>query len=241
MAVSRLVKLYDSFSQELNALSFKEPVAYVYNPIEYAKMPHSAYLNRYGCGTKRFLILGMNPGPFGMAQTGVPFGDVGMITNYLKIAGDVERPALEHPKRPILGYGCPRAEVSGQRLWGWIKEHYPSPYAFFDSAIILNYCPLIFLESSGRNLTPDKLPVEQKRPLEQLADSYLKKTVATVEPEWIISIGKWTGQKARKALDGEDLKHLTISHPSPASPKANRGWSALIEGELKEAGLDCWA
>jgi len=241
MAVSRLVKLYDLYSDDLNALHFEQPVAHVYNPIDYARKPHNAYLNRYGCGTKRFLILGMNPGPFGMAQTGVPFGDVGMITGYLNIAGDVGRPPNEHPKRPVLGYGCPRSEVSGQRLWGWIKAHYPNPHAFFDNAIILNYCPLIFLEESGRNLTPDKLPIEQKKPLETLADAYLKRLVSIVEPEWVISIGKWTGLKARRALGGVDVKHLSISHPSPASPKANRGWAELIEGELKMVGLDCWA
>ena len=34
---------------------------------------------------KRVVFLGMNPGPFGMAQVGVPFGEVAAVRDWLRI------------------------------------------------------------------------------------------------------------------------------------------------------------
>ncbi|XP_012587752.1 PREDICTED: single-strand selective monofunctional uracil DNA glycosylase [Condylura cristata] len=56
---------------ELKQLQFSEPVGVTYNPVEYAWAPHHTYVTRYCQGPKEVLFLGMNPGPFGMAQTGV--------------------------------------------------------------------------------------------------------------------------------------------------------------------------
>src|SRR6188768_1279806 len=88
----------------VSGLRFAAPVAYTYNPLLYARAPHEAYLERYGQGPKECLLLGMNPGPFGMAQTGVPFGDVGMVRGWLEIEGAVTKPAREHPGRPVSGF-----------------------------------------------------------------------------------------------------------------------------------------
>lgn len=62
-------------SAELSQLQFSESVGVIYNPLEYAWEPHRNYVTRYCQGPKEVLFLGMNPGPFGMAQTGVPFGE----------------------------------------------------------------------------------------------------------------------------------------------------------------------
>ena len=90
-----------ALSNEVGALNFQEPVTHVYNPLDYAWAPHQAYLDAFGEGRGRVLLLGMNPGPFGMGQTGVPFGDVAMVRDWLGIAGEVNKPANEHPKRPV--------------------------------------------------------------------------------------------------------------------------------------------
>ena len=68
-----LAAISRSLSRKVNALAFSPPVTHVYNPLDYARAPHEAYLTRWGKGPKQVLLLGMNPGPFGMAQTGVPF------------------------------------------------------------------------------------------------------------------------------------------------------------------------
>ena len=104
----------------------------------------------------RVVALGMNPGPFGMAQTGVPFGEVAVARDWLGVAAPVTKPAREHPKRPVEGFACARSEVSGARLWGAVRAHWKTPARFFAEAFVLNYCPLVFMTTSGRNLTPDK-------------------------------------------------------------------------------------
>ena len=124
--------IYKKLSADLSALTFSEPVTHVYNPLEYAWAPHKKYLERYGAGTKEILMLGMNPGPWGMAQTGVPFGEIAAARDWLKCEATVKKPAGEHPKRPIEGYACTRSEVSGARLWGWAKDAFKTPDKFFD-------------------------------------------------------------------------------------------------------------
>ena len=100
------------------ATEFRAPVAYTYNPLEYAWAGHEAYVRRFGNGPKKVLYLGMNPGPFGMAQTGVPFGEVSAVRLWMGISACIGQPPAMHPKRPVQGFICPRSELSGRRLWG---------------------------------------------------------------------------------------------------------------------------
>src|SRR5690606_5530120 len=109
----RLIEISRRLAEEVDALTFAPPVAYVYDPLTYARAPHEAYLERWGRPPKEVVLLGMNPGPFGMAQTGVPFGDPSLVREWLGIEGEVGKPPREHPKRPILGFASPRSEVSG--------------------------------------------------------------------------------------------------------------------------------
>src|SRR3954452_15779457 len=119
-----LCRISRALGRAVDELSFAAPVTHVYNPLRYAAPVHEEYLRRYGAGPKPVLLLGMNPGPFGMAQTGVPFGDVSMVRDFLGISGPVGKPKPEHPKRPILGFDCQRSEVSGTRLWGFARAHF---------------------------------------------------------------------------------------------------------------------
>ena len=132
----RLLRIERSLSRELRRLSFGAPVTHVYDPLEYAWRPHAAFVRRYVRGRLRVVFLGMNPGPFGMAQTGVPFGEVAAVRGWLGIEAPVARPAREHPKRPIEGFACARSEVSGARVWGAIAAHYEQPERFFADAFV---------------------------------------------------------------------------------------------------------
>lgn len=226
-----------ALSQRVMSLTFASPVAYVYNPIEYAREPYLTYCNTYGASPKEAVFLGMNPGPWGMAQTGVPFGDVEMVTEWLGIQGKVSSPPEEHPKRPINGFQCPRGEVSGRRLWGWAKSRFGRPSRFFNRFWVANYCPLVFMEKSGRNRTPDKLKKNEKRILFDACDEALRRMVDLLQPDDVIGIGNFAYRQATTALAGLNIRIGRISHPSPANPKANRGWAELIEAELFEMGL----
>jgi len=223
--------------ERLADLRFAAPVTHVYNPLEYARRAHNRYIRSYADDPKAVIFLGMNPGPFGMAQTGVPFGDVGYVRDWLGIEASVGRPAIEHPKRPVQGFDCPRSEVSGSRLWGALAEHYGRPERFFKGRFIANYCPLVFIESSGRNRTPDKLPASEREPLFDRCDAYLRRLVEIFEAKWVIGIGAFAEQRAREALADRGVRVGRILHPSPANPRAHRDWSGSARGELEALGL----
>jgi single-strand selective monofunctional uracil DNA glycosylase len=232
-----LIEISRTLAERVEQLRFAPPVACRYNPLVYARDPHERYLARYGVEPREVLLLGMNPGPFGMVQTGVPFGDVAMVRDWLGVAGPVSRPTHEHPKRPVLGFACERSEISGSRLWGWARERYDTPEVFFARFFVANYCPLAFVEESGKNRTPDKLPATEQRALFALCDEALRALVAHLRPRFVIGIGAFAERRARLALAAQPCIVGTILHPSPASPLANRGWSKTIEKQLAELGI----
>ena len=233
-----LVKVSRSLSRAVSKLDFGGPVTHVYNPLQYARRPHELYLNRFGASPKEAVFVGMNPGPFGMGQTGVPFGDVGFVRDWLGIEAPVDRPPDEHPKRPVLGFACERSEVSGSRLWGWAQDRFGTPEEFFSRFFVLNYCPLIFMESTGRNRTPDKLSADERASLLRACDEALRASVEVLDPKLVVGVGVWATKRARAALGNEGPKIGTVLHPSPASPKANRGWAPQAESDLRGLGLE---
>jgi len=234
MTTSALIAAARDLSAALGKMRFAPPVTHVYNPLDYARDTHERYLRRYGDGPKRVVFLGMNPGPFGMVQTGVPFGEVAAVRDWLGLEGPVGQPERVNPKRPVEGFACTRSEVSGRRLWGLFQERFGSAEAFFAEHFVANYCPLAFFDE-GRNLTPDKLPAAEQRLLLAACDAHLRALVAAFEPEWVIGIGGWAEARALEAVKG--VKIGRILHPSPASPAANRGWSQAASRQLAELGV----
>lgn len=225
----------------LKPLRFQKPVSHVYLSTEYAWERHCDYLRRYGAGQKKVIMLGMNPGPWGMAQTGVPFGEISLVRDWMGISGPVEKPENEHPKRPVEGFECNRSEVSGRRLWGLFAEKFPNAEDFFRDHFVANYCPLVWMGETGKNITPDKLPKAEMEPVEQACRKHLAAVIAATQPEWLIGVGAYAEQKLRETVQEYfgDQKFQTgkILHPSPASPVANRGWEPQAEHQLIEMGV----
>lgn len=236
-AAVELVRITRRLCRAVDGLSFGPPVTHVYNPLRYARALHERYLERFGATRGRVILLGMNPGPFGMAQTGVPFGEVGLVREFLGLEGRVGRPASEHPKRPVEGLRCTRSEVSGARLWGWAQARYGTASRFFARFFVVNYCPLAFLEDSGRNRTPDKLPRAERDPLFAACDRALRDTVEALAPPMIVGVGAFARDRAQKVL-GDAIPVGMMLHPSPASPRANRGWQAQAEADLAALGIE---
>lgn len=221
----------------VDALKFSEPTTHIYNPLRYAWASHEAYLRQYADGPKKVVFLGMNPGPYGMAQTGVPFGEIEHVRDWIGVEAEVEKPEEEHPKRPIEGFACTRSEVSGRRLWGCFKERFGEASAFFADHFVTNYCPLVFMEAGGKNRTPDKLPSAEVEPLYEVCDQHLRHLVIALEPEWLIGVGAFAESRARIALADHDIQIGRILHPSPASPVANRGWAPQAVRQMQTLGL----
>ncbi len=236
--MSDLTRIMSELSTAVGAMSFAAPITHVYNPFEYARRPAEAYAARWGAPTEREAVfIGMNPGPWGMAQTGVPFGEIEHVREWLGIEESVDKPPVENAKRPIEGFDCTRSEVSGRRLWGWAKERFGAPDVFFARFFVWNYCPLVFMEEGGRNFTPDKLPAAERDALFAPCDEALRQLVSLYRPRMVIGVGAFAEARAKQALDGEDVAVGRILHPSPASPKANRGWQGYAEEELRELGF----
>ena len=233
----RLIRAANVLSGKLDPIRFNAPVTHVYNPLRHAGRGHRRYLRRFADSPKRVVFLGMNPGPYGMTQTGVPFGEISAVRDWLQIEERIDRPANEHPKRPVDGFACTRSEVSGARLWGAVAEHWRKPEAFFRRHFIANYCPLVFMEETGRNRTPDKLPGAERDAVYAACDDHLRRLIQILEPEWIVGIGAFAESRARMVLADRDLKIGRILHPSPASPKANRGWANEASKEIRALGL----
>ena len=218
-------------------LKFREPVRHIYNPLHYAWAAHEQYLEKFAATPKRIVFVGMNPGPYGMAQTGVPFGEVSAVRDWMGVRAEVKRPTNEHPKRPVLGFDCPRCEVSGQRLWGLFAHRFGVAENFFHEHFVVNYCPLAFLEASGRNLTPDKLPKREVERLFAACDAHLRRVVEVLHPEWLIGVGAFAFERVRAIAEQNPmLRTAQILHPSPASPAANRNWAKLATEQLQNSG-----
>lgn len=237
---SGLIGLAEELTRRLAGCQFGPPVDRVYRPLEYAWAPHREYLRRFGGGGRRVLMLGMNPGPWGMAQTGVPFGEVAAVRDWMGIEAAVGKPDDEHPKRPVEGFSCPRSEVSGRRLWGLFAERFKTPEAFFGDHFVANYCPLVWMRDTGANLTPDKLPAAEMVPVEEACLEHLAGVIGALRPEFLIGIGAYAEGKLSQAAEllGSDAVVGRVLHPSPASPAANRGWAEAATRQLE--GLGVW-
>ena len=221
----------------VDKLTFAAPVTHVYNPLRYAWRAHEIYLRRYGNNPKRLLFLGMNPGPFGMAQTGVPFGQIAAVRDWLGIETKIDRPPDEHPKRPVTGFACHRSEVSGERLWGLFAKRFGAAEKFFRDHLVVNYCPLAFLEESGRNRTPDKLPPRERASLYAVCDEHLRAIVRILKPQWLIGVGDFAARRAREAIVDSPIHTGQILHPSPACPASNKDWAGTVTAQLRALGV----
>jgi len=238
--MNELIASTGRLATELRDLEFTAPVAHVYRTLDYTWQAHRQYLERFGKGKKRVVFLGMNPGPFGMAQTGVPFGEVAAVRDWMGIQAPIGKPLHEHPKRPIEGFQCKRSEVSGRRLWGLFADRFENAEAFFKDHFVLNYCPLVWMSVTGANLTPDKLPAAEMALVEQACLKHLQEVIALLQPAFLIGVGGFAEERLRRAAEACGSSAMTgrILHPSPASPAANRGWAEAAGTQL--AALKVW-
>jgi len=232
-----LFRITDAQVKGLKSLKFGLPITHVYNPLQYAREAYETYLRKYGIKPKEVILVGMNPGPWGMAQTGVPFGEINVVRDWLRIDVPVGKPVKTHPKRPVDGLHCKRSEVSGKRLWGWAQKRFVTPDRFFSRFFVANYCPLMFMEEEGRNRTPDRIRPSERMALLSICDKALRDTVHYLEPRYVVGIGNFTASRVSEVLADLGLIVGRITHPSPANPRANKGWETLMEKELTELGI----
>jgi single-strand selective monofunctional uracil DNA glycosylase len=236
--IDRAITAARRLADAADPLQFGPPVTHVYNPLRYAWQAHRAYLRMLNPRGVRVVFLGMNPGPWGMAQTGVPFGQIAAVRDWMGIDAPIGQPTEPHPKRPVEGLACRRSEKSGERLWGLFAARFHTPASFFRDHFVANYCPLVFMEASGRNRTPDKLTAKERQLLDRVCDEHLRTLVEILAPQWLVGVGAYAEQCLRRVVgDQSESRIVRILHPSPASPAANRGWATAATKQLCEAGV----
>jgi single-strand selective monofunctional uracil DNA glycosylase len=217
-----------------------QTAAYTYNPLRYAWEPYASYITKYGPGRAgRTLLVGMNPGPWGMAQTGVPFGDPVMVRDWLGIKGSVEPFDGAYKRVPVMGFSSHRRERSGTRLYSWAKHRFGSADRFFEDFFVLNYFPLLLLTKDGKNLTPARLPRRERAIVATTCDSHLRFYMQAIKPRCVAGFGHYAAEQARRVVEqlGLAIPVPYLLHPSPASPRANQNWEELAEAELSAAGV----
>ena len=242
MSVKKLIQaaasLRDDVDPYVNTLVHEGSVDCVYNPLRYAWNIHEAYIRLAGGLGAKTILLGMNPGPHGMGQMGIPFAAAKMVRELLKITDiEVEQPLSPHPKRPVVGLKYPKEEVSGTRLWGLLAEHYGSAENIFKRIFVVNHCPLMpFSGPRATNITPDKISGTTNAALLKRCDQHLQDTVTILGAKKVIGVGRYAEKRARMALKDMDIEITTCWHPSPASPLANKNggadWRANVRAVL---------
>jgi len=236
--VEQLLEAAAWLRDECNQLTFQAPVHWKYNPLDYAWLAHESYIRKYARSSCKVLFLGMNPGPYGMAQTGVPFGEVAAVKNWLGVEALISKPAKEHPKRPVEGFACNKSEVSGRRLWGLFERKFEKPQNFFRSHFVTNYCPLVFMDEGGRNVTPDKIKREDALRLNNVCDEHLRMIISVIQPKFLVGIGAFAEECLQRVSTNQSSVQVSrILHPSPASPAANRDWEGTVTKQLIQSGV----
>lgn len=215
-----------------------------YFPLEYAGEVHREYLRRFGKRPKRSLFVGMNPGPWGMGQTGVPFADPEIAGEWMGLRNvPITIPQQQFEKRPIRGWESGRKEGSGQRLFGFFRERFGSLENFFEENFVINYCPVIMFTDAGKNLTPADLPRAKREKIFRECDPYLAYLIEFYRPAVLVGIGKFAFERIVAATATINFECSTdwIPHPSPASPIATRDggryWKKLVGEKLEQLGV----
>merc|ERR1711936_687488 len=93
IVVQRFWNIESALAEELFHLKYENSkVKYILNPLDYALDPHINFLKKCLSGPRRVMFVGLNPGPWGMCQTGIPFGDVDQCKHFLNVTGHVLKP-----------------------------------------------------------------------------------------------------------------------------------------------------
>ena len=240
MVVEQLIRAAASLRDDVGpigrSLVSEGSVDVCYNPLDYAWDVHEAYLRRMGGSGARTVVLGMNPGPHGMGQMGIPFAATSVVRDLLGITGiPVGQPEPADSRRPVVGLEYPREEVSGTRLWGLLSEHYGDAGAIASRVFLVNHCPLmLFSGPRATNITPDKVGGKRARALLERCDQHLREVVAALDAQRVIGVGKFAESRARSALADEAVGVVGCWHPSPASPLANRNGGADWRANVRE-------
>ncbi|MEE3270215.1 MAG: uracil-DNA glycosylase family protein, partial [Candidatus Thermoplasmatota archaeon] len=205
MVVERLIEAAASLRDDVDPLGRKlvseGRIDICYNPLMYAWDVHEEYLRRMGGLGAQTVMLGMNPGPHGMGQMGIPFAATSVVRELLGISDiQVNQPEIPDDRRPVIGLDYHKEEVSGTRLWGLLQKQYGDAETIASHVFLVNHCPLmLFSGPRASNITPDKIGGETAKALLQRCDEHLREVVEILGADRVVGVGKFAESRARAA------------------------------------------
>ena len=228
MVVERLIEVAARLRDDVGPMGRKlvseGRIDVCYNPLNYAWDVHEEYLRRMGGRGAHTVMLGMNPGPHGMGQMGIPFAATSIVRDLLGITDiPVNQPDVPDERRPVIGLEYHKEEVSGTRLWNLLHTQYGDVEAIASRVFLVNHCPLmLFSGPRATNITPDKVGGSTAKALLERCDEHLSEVVDILGADRVVGVGKFAESRARAVLAEQPIEVTGCWHPSPASPLANR-------------------
>ena len=180
------------------------------------------------------VALGLNPGKYGMSQTGIPFTDV---TRAARVGIAIEPPGLAPASlRPFLkSYRVERSSASVYNLldalWGGPAEGWRRLWAVAP-------CGLLFLEPDGTNVTPADARLARRDDVRELRLRVIRESVEAARPRGVLLLGQDVARVAADALG--DVETLVVDHPVARGP-GRRGpawWAGVVAQAVRARG---WA
>jgi single-strand selective monofunctional uracil DNA glycosylase len=226
----------------------------IWNPGLYAASWHALFRKEYPASAGCILVFGLNPGPYGMAQTGIPFTDLKRLREHLpRLAKGLERrgcslAGVGLAPRSLRPYLSRTFESSAVRVYRFLSRGWGSAEDGWRSVVVANPCSLLFMDAAGENRTPaDLVGAVSRRTGSLVAARRLRErcnalrrlaareAVRVLSPRGVVLLGK-DAQRAMQTgiapLLGPD-SILGWEHPARAVPDR---WAMGLLEEIKRRG-----
>jgi len=211
----------------------------VWNPALYALDIYQEYLTKFPPEPGAILALGLNPGPYGMAQTGIPFTDCrtasGALGMEMTIPGKAPDDLISRLKKANGKWRgtYERSSLGMYRFlilaWGDIKTAYRNWF-------VGNPCPLLFLDPERWNVTPADPRLRRMKEVGELRQRAVIGFSEILNPRGIVCFGKdvakAVGEVAIRQVGPDRV--VFYEHPARAVPEK---WAAGLLQELTQRQL----
>ena len=225
----------------------------VWNPGRYGERWHRRFRETYPPGPNPVLLLGLNPGPYGMGQTGIPFTDIRRLESDLpelaaRLRTDGESIGLPGLAPPDLRRRLDRTfESSSIRVYRFLRLAGGSAGAGWRRVVAANPCPMLFMEGTVNRTPADLRRALRKRggrlervtarleECDQLRRECAREAVRVLEPRGVILLGR----NIQEALAGDPSLGavpggvLAWEHPARAVPDA---WAGGLVRAVRRRG-----
>jgi single-strand selective monofunctional uracil DNA glycosylase len=215
----------------------------VLDPSRYGERWHAPFRRLYPPRARPLLVFGLNPGPYGMAQTGIPFTDLKRLAQGLprlaaELARSGERLSLPGLAPSSLQPFLTRTfESSSVRVHRFLRLAHGSAERAFREVVFVNPCPLLFIDRAlGENRTPADLPRALRAGVDEARVEVVSVAVARLRARGAIVLGRDAAAALSVPLRARLGERAVVEweHPARAVPDI---WARGLLAALRRRGL----